>query len=781
MTTTDSALWYHSTESLILQHRRRFFPFKIPNFHQQLRNYISTTDPDRIYVVVDRVVYSIHISSRKRETLAVIPFEPKCLAAGYGWIGVGGSDNGECAFIKISDRGVHVREDTAISQPSDVDSALPIDLGAPTRISQSWLSGDEPESTPDADRRHLPDVQLHKFGGSIVNSVTIHRLPGDEKGLADEDIIILSNNDKTVTVYSLTRSKVLKVLNHSACMNYAIVSPDSSILAAVGDETRAYFYDITRDFDTTVLTESGEKLTGWNWDPLRSIDMDIGTRIDDSCCFTIAFSQFSRLCAIGSQSGVITVFDVKTLRDVVHEPKEKSSIVCHFNSSRLSCNGGAVRCMAFAPEPWDLLVWLEDKGRAGIADVRQGFMRRQILHLDRDDPEIEEVRTDPILDDSVGLDLEVDGRFSPESGADAEQRAALAAVETPPNEPSGEVSDNLPLRDTLLQDLTERERLIVEFLNTARWTSRLEEGLTERRARANAHPHPGPRLRFQGSTDASNRTSRPTSPLRHGDSLHDLSRESSSAQPGTGDRRHNARRQASVILSQGSSEPRNRTPEAGGSNIEPQPSITLSWTASPSEIQSMLPENRQRAADSSSSDQSSSSGNEAAVGNRTFGTLGRPSANFDYSTTAVDSIPRPRNHQRAHSGHRHAERQDNAAGSRHELTRVSSTELRANVAAERLRRQRQMVNETHNRNHPRYRQQILGIDNTRSPRWIRSILNELPDRSLGVGHRDQEPGSTAGIGWGADGRTLFVATVDGIFEYQINIGDRKTFPIISYR
>ncbi|KAE8390762.1 WD40-repeat-containing domain protein [Aspergillus alliaceus] len=779
--TTDSALSYHSTESLILSKKRRFFPFKIPNFHQQLRNYISTADPDRIYVVVDRVIYSIHITSRKRESLAVIPFEPKCLAAGYGWIGVGGSDNGECAFVKISDQGVHVRDDTPTSHPSAVDSALPIDLGASTRISQSWLSGDDPESVQDADRRQLPDVQLHKFGGSIVNSVTIHRLPGDERGLADEDIVILSNNDKTVTVYSLTRSKVLKVLDHPACMNYAIVSPDSTILAAVGDETRAYFYDITRDFDTTVLAESGEKLTGWNWDPLRSVEMDIGTKADDRCCFTIAFSQFSRLCAIGSQSGVITVFDVKTLRDAAHEPNETNSIICHFNSSRLCCNGGAVRCLAFAPEPWDLLVWLEDKGRAGIADVRQGFLRRQILHLDKDDPEIEKVRTDPMLDDSVGLELEVDGRLSPESRADSGQRAVLGSTDTPPNEPGGEVSDNPPLRDTLLQDLTERERLIVEFLNTARWTSRLEEGLTERRARTNPQQHPAPRLRFQGPTDVSNRTSRPTSPLRHGDSLHDLPREGSSAQSGAIDRRHNARRQASVILSQSNSETRNRTPEAGVANVEPQPSITLSWTASPSEIQSIIPENRQRATDSSTSDQSSSSGNEAGVGYQNYGTLGRPSANFDYSTAAVDSIPRPRNHQRSRSGHRHAERQENAAGSRHDPPRVSSTELRNNVAAERLRRQRQVDNETRSRNNPRYRQQILGIENTRSPRWIRNILNELPDRSLGGGHRDQEPGSTAGIGWGADGRTLYVATVDGIFEYQINIGDRKTFPVVNYR
>lgn len=27
----------------------------------------------------------------------------------------------------------------------------------------------------------------------------------------------------------------------------------------------------------------------------------------------------------------------------------------------------------------------------------------------------------------------------------------------------------------------------------------------------------------------------------------------------------------------------------------------------------------------------------------------------------------------------------------------------------------------------------------------------------------------------------YVATVDGIFEYQLNIADRKTFPVVNYR
>lgn len=160
--------------------------------HQQLRNYISTADPDKIYVVVDKVIYAIHIESRKRESIAVIPFEPKCLAAGYGWIAVGGSDNGECAFIRIADQRVRVQDDDVpASHLSEVDSALPIALDPPSRVSSPWVAGEETESTRRSNSRLLPDVKLHKFGGSIVNSVALHRLPGDGKGLADEDVIII--------------------------------------------------------------------------------------------------------------------------------------------------------------------------------------------------------------------------------------------------------------------------------------------------------------------------------------------------------------------------------------------------------------------------------------------------------------------------------------------------------------------------------------------------------------------------------------------------------------
>jgi hypothetical protein len=772
--TTDSPLPHHPTDTLVLPTKRRFFPFKIPNFHLQLHNYISTADPDRIYVAVDRVIYAIHISSKKRETIAVIPFEPRCLTSGYGWIGIGGSDNGECAFIKISDQAVRVRENTPAETPAEVDSALPIDIEGLRRVNQSWLAGDESQSSPDGRGRPLRDVQLHKFGGSIVNSVTIHRLPGDNKGLADEDVIVLSNNNFTVTVYSLTRSKVLKVLEHTESMNYAIISPDSKTLAAVSDEPRAYFYDITRDYDTTVLTEGGQKLTGWNWDLLRCIEMDLGSRLVDRCCFSIAFTQFSRLCAIGAQSGVIIVFDVTKIRDIFQEPNGNNSIICHFQSSRPSINGGAVRCMAFAPEPWDLLVWLEDKGRAGIADVRQAFVRRQIIDLDTNEPGLETVRTDPLVEECAELESDDNNRPATETprGADGAHHEAAGSIEGTFNRRIGAPLGNHPLRDTLLQDLTERERLIIEFLNTARWTSRLEEGL---RARANANPPHVPRPRFQGSTDVPNRTSRPTSPLRQSDVLHDLSHDSQSVHAGGG--RHSLRHRPSYIPTLSRYETGSRSPDTIGSSAEPQPSITLSWTTSPAELQSATSNTNSRISNSTYD----SSSNGADVNN---GILGRPSANFDYSNTPEVLVPPLRNGHRSPSSQRRSEERTRTPEVRHEpMTRLSSTELRTNVAAERLRRQRQIITEAqsrHNEQEQHYRQ-LLGLEQSRSPRWIRNILNELPDRSLGVGHRDQDPGCTAGLGWGSDGRTLYIATIDGIFEFQVNTWDRKTFPVVSYR
>lgn len=160
--------------------------------HHQLRHYISTADPDLIYVVANKVVHSINIRSHKWDTIERIPFEPKCLAASYGWIIVGGSDNGECAFIKLPGRDSRIPSGIRLGA-ADVDAALPIELDSDTRTLATEDSSTDRQrlSSIAGSRSDVPDIITRTFTGSIVNSVTIHRLPGDDiLGFAHEDVAV---------------------------------------------------------------------------------------------------------------------------------------------------------------------------------------------------------------------------------------------------------------------------------------------------------------------------------------------------------------------------------------------------------------------------------------------------------------------------------------------------------------------------------------------------------------------------------------------------------------
>jgi hypothetical protein len=85
---------------------------------------------------------------------------------------------------------MQAHSDAPSFQTAAVDSALPLDLDPPSGVTSPDSNG---HSIPARYRtsRLLPEVELHKFGGSIVNSVTIHRLYGGGDGLADEDIAVL--------------------------------------------------------------------------------------------------------------------------------------------------------------------------------------------------------------------------------------------------------------------------------------------------------------------------------------------------------------------------------------------------------------------------------------------------------------------------------------------------------------------------------------------------------------------------------------------------------------
>ncbi|OJD17839.1 hypothetical protein AJ78_02080 [Emergomyces pasteurianus Ep9510] len=729
--TLDTALLYRPTECLVLQNHRKFFPLRIPNTHHQLRHYISTADPDRIYVAVERQIYVLHISSRKREKIAVVPFEPKCLAAGLGWIGVGGSEHGDCAFIKIGDPTSGVPH-AMLPPRADVDSPLPVDLD-PAR----------PRFPPSSS-----NIKIHEFGGSIVNSVTLHRLPASDHTYAHEDVAVLSNNDTTVSIYSLTRSEMIQSIRHPICMNYAIISPDSNLLAAVGDANRIYFYRIEPSPENRIPVRNSDKmLMGWNWPLIRSVELDADPQYDDCCCFTVAFSPASHLCAVGSQAGIITVFDVKSILNTVPEDSGgREDIVCVFQSSRSYFEGGAVRSMSFSPRPWDLLVWVEDYGRAGVADIRQAFSRRQIISLDLDEPGLQMVRTRIGRDDQESpSDSDDAQRFLEQEGLShlvniIEDAAAQTGLQ-------GGDSETELSREELLREMGYRERHIVDSVNTSEW----DDGVLSSRIPRRLSPE------SLMETRTGNRSPRASSPgLGDGISRADYG----------GDRQlERVRSTAQLPLSRplaslGQPQTDQLTPTLVATHGINPASVTLRWTQSPSHIQ---PSDHTSDADSSntgrngtaqSTDSEQPNGNANNNGPASNRQILRARVLFNHSPEAPAPPLSLQTQQirlhRARSIPRRADRPD------HPLERQES-QTAGIYNEERSRLRRQAAIEENRRTGTgtmlgQHRRR-MELDQLRAPRWVRTTLGD--DGGYGSTSHERERGvGTAGLGWGDDGRTL---------------------------
>lgn len=105
---------------------------------------------------------------------------------------MGGGREGRCAFISVGEENVDNERDrdTTSAHPLEVDALLPLDLDPGSRLlAHSFLQ--RSQTTHNSGRRR-PEVQIHEVGGSIVNSVTIHRLLSDQKGLEDEVVAVLT-------------------------------------------------------------------------------------------------------------------------------------------------------------------------------------------------------------------------------------------------------------------------------------------------------------------------------------------------------------------------------------------------------------------------------------------------------------------------------------------------------------------------------------------------------------------------------------------------------------
>lgn len=276
---------------------------------------------------------------------------------------VGGEDAGHFAVIKVDGNG---------PRTLDVDSALPLDYS-------------ERE-----DGRRAASVKLERIGEEIVNSISIHRIQ-DEAAHLDDIVAVLTNNDKTVRLYSLPQNLETTVLDLPFAMNHATISPDGAMLVAVGDLNQAYFFSRQIHETPPQIPKPHNRLTSscLGWKLTSVVPLHVSGPASTLGYFTTAWSPSSRLVALGSEGGYITVFEVDMLCDPNFEDEE--AIVAVIPSSRPDAptpHPGAVRSMLFSPDPWDLLIWAEDQGRVCISDLRTSLRRKQVVNLEPKDEKL---------------------------------------------------------------------------------------------------------------------------------------------------------------------------------------------------------------------------------------------------------------------------------------------------------------------------------------------------------------------------------------------------------
>ncbi|KAF2002354.1 hypothetical protein P154DRAFT_146441 [Amniculicola lignicola CBS 123094] len=367
----DDFIQSRDTDAFVLP-SRSYYPLKIPIAHYQLRHFINSPEQDLVYYASGADVYCLNASTKTQAHVATLPWEARCTAAGHGYVCVGGAEDGNFAAIKVAG--------FPPTDPSDVDALLPLDFTTRTPLPRPPLLG----------TAHR--IRLEKIGEDIVNSISIHKFPAEGDG-ADEVVAVLTNNDKTVRVFSLTQHLELTVLDLPFPMNHATISPDGQMLVAVGDQQQGYFFErVKTQKPSTMKTPEGRMQSiPPEWALFEEVRLYVPPDSSIEGYFTTAWSPSGSLCALGSECGYITVFDVEELKRCEYG---EDAIVQLISSSKpdVLIGPGAVRTMLFSPAPWDFLIWSEDQARVCIADLRSGLKVKQVLELDSKDESFERIQ-----------------------------------------------------------------------------------------------------------------------------------------------------------------------------------------------------------------------------------------------------------------------------------------------------------------------------------------------------------------------------------------------------
>ena len=531
-------------------------------------------------------------------------------------------------------------------------------------------------------------------------------------------------------------------------MNHASISPDGQLLVAVGDEPKAFFCK------RVVAPESGanshKPYASYEWREIAEIKLSVAPAND--ACFTTAFSPSGHICAVGTQSGVISIFETGAIHDGMEDDE---AIIDVLRSSRASLPQeyvGAVRAMSFGPPPWDLFAWAEDRGRICVTDLRNAFRSRQTVDLDLDAPSINRATLSD-LEDGQGTtseqrQLEVEARFVQRHREALNAQDHLAAVSH-----AADYMELAAARRRLereagrtpgeFNDLTESERQMLDAIRT----SRLPE--TEYARSETGQPNPfsvnylqvqasdTPPVRLQAGAEAAETTPNNSNPnFQHSqiDGMREFARRGHFDRSRTIDRgTYQPRRRSSVVISSSSTAfSQSSTPQTSG--LAPISTSASTLSASPSRLASTATSGANVEGSNSIATHESENAwqtiSEALVHTRADTQL----------ETASDRLRRQRREERDRdipsTGvlFRHMQQQQQNA----RLERIRNTHT-------------QRLRQAHEQSLARGAPRDSGYDDTE---W--EMLRRLADRHARRedGIRREEGIRTMGIGWNGDGRNL---------------------------
>ncbi|KAM3513289.1 hypothetical protein MY11210_003065 [Beauveria gryllotalpidicola] len=439
----DDAAYCH-TENIVSSKRRKHYQIPVRSQHWQLRSLISAEKRHLIYFPGgngSNHIQRLNTSTHECETIKLLTFAPRCLVAENGWLCCG-SESGDFVAVRL-DEG---NDSSNPNAPLNSDSEAHLLLNPESR-EESLLS-----LITQARRSNKSLIAKSvKLANDRVNCITMW-FPGalapPVREAYTEPVAILANNDCTVTVISLDdfdqsdKTVPLDIVTYPDYVNRATISPDGRIMAAILDDPYLYIH-----VRSEKSRESG-CMPQHTWELRQRLMLKSqkkGDRADSRGSFAACFSNSGSYLAVGTQHGVISIYDAELLLDTDTDP-----LLTTFESSRPRSGPGAIRDMAFCPGPFDILAWTEDRGHIGIADVRANFIVRQIVDISAE-PDFEHIS---ILDRNTIDPRLLDGQNTSRREGNQLVRVGLSATR---RQGDGRI-------DTLNQPLTPSETMVLEAI-----------------------------------------------------------------------------------------------------------------------------------------------------------------------------------------------------------------------------------------------------------------------------------------------------------------------------